>query len=187
MLVVAKKVSLSPCIALFCHQGPILTKSVHYNSIGFGESQLLNESTSKELDDIDAYDYGVALPPGFRVHSMSIIKDPADKLLSSRSKLSNRALLLLAQISNEELPACSIKYALYQLQVTFSNGKRELVLLRSVANGIIPLRIGSPDIPEAEAVTGIFLAGGSFLFNLDTDGNSSGKEKIRVYFEIRLV
>ena len=134
-------------------------------SLGFRKSQLLEESpTAREkVGDAAAYDYGLALPPGFRIHSMSILNDPADAP-------SNRALLQLAYVSSQEGISSCMKYALYQLQaMQSSDGKFELVLARNAASGRIPLQLGrSPDLSATEAVTGVFLAGGSFLFDLNT-------------------
>lgn len=137
-------------------------------SIGFG-SQLLTESTAKEEGKNDnASEYGVSLPPGFRVHSMSMIRDPINALPGGRSSSSNRALLLLAYVSCDEGVSCSVNYALYQLQATSPQRKYELVSARKTAHGSIPLQLGtSPDFSAAESVNGIFLAGGSFLFDLD--------------------
>ena len=143
-------------------------------NIGFG-SQLLTESTAKEGDGSDgASDCGVSLPPGFRVHSMSLIRDPIDALPSGRSTLSNRALLLLANVSCDEGASCCVNYALYQLQAI----SPQLVLTRKTAHGSIPMQLGtSPDFSAAESVNGVFLAGGSFLFDLDEEVGEPGKEK----------
>jgi hypothetical protein len=95
----------------------------HHLSIGFGESQLLKGSINKESDgSVEACEYGVALPPRFRVQSMSLIKDPADKIPSSRSESSNRALLLLANVSHDEPASCCINYAL-SIAGNFATGK----------------------------------------------------------------
>jgi len=131
-------------------------------SLGFGSSQLLAESSNSTNSD-----YGLALPSGFRIQSMSIMKDPS---VDATSNMSHRALLLLSYVSSHE-DACgsSIKYAVYQLQTKqSSNGKIELVLARNTAFGRIPLQLGSsPDLFRVETVTSIFLAGGSFAFDLD--------------------
>jgi len=154
--------------------------------IGFGESQLLKGSINKELDgNVEACEYGVALPPGFRVQSMSLIRDPADKIPNSRSESSNSALLLLAHVSHDEPASCCINYALYQLQVLLPHGKQERVLNKCISHGTIPMELGSPGVPASEVVTGIFLAGGSFLFNLDTDVDDAGKTRVlNYYFDI---
>ena len=115
----------------------------------------------------------MALPHGFRIQSMSIVKDPADDALpSNHSNPSNRALLLLSYVSCHEGTGSCLKYAVYQLQAAIQplNGKYELVLARNVSCGIIPLQLGkSPDLSATEAVTGTFLAGGSFLFDLNRE------------------
>ena len=69
-------------------------------------------------------------------------------------------------------------YAVYQLQTIKSpNGKYELVLARNSAHGRIPLQLGrSPDFSATESVTGIFLAGGSFLFDMDIEAKGPGKK-----------
>ena len=144
---------------------------------------MLKESSSHFTGEEDGNDavseLGVSLPPGFRVHSMSIIRDPADGLPSSQSTLSNRALLLLAFVSCHEGTGSYMKYAVYQLQTIQSpNGKSELVLARNAACGRIPLQLGtSPDFSATESVTGIFIAGGSFLFDLDTETEGPGKKR----------
>jgi len=147
-------------------------------SIGFG-SQLLTESTAKEEGKNDnASEYGVSLPPGFRVHSMSMIRDPINALPGGRSSSSNRALLLLAYVSCDEGVSCCVNYALYQLQATSPQRKYELVLARKTAHGSIPLQLGtSPDFSAAESVNGVFLAGGSFVFDLDEEVGEPGKKK----------
>ena len=137
---------------------------------------MLKESSAffTEKDDNDAASHdGVALPSGFRVHSMSIIADP--------STLSNRSLLLLAYISYGEGGISSMNYVVYQLQAIQSpNRKYELVLARNSACGRIPLQLGrSPDISATESVTGVFLAGGSFLFDLDKEAEHQGKKKYK--------
>jgi hypothetical protein len=144
--------------------------------IGLG-SQLLTESTRNEEYGNDiAYACGVALPLGFRVHSMSIIRDPISSPSAARSSLPNRALLLLAYVSSDE-GGCCMNYALYQLQTLSHRRKPELVLARKAAHGSIPLQIGtSPDFSAAESVNGIFLAGGSFLFDLEKEVGDQGKK-----------
>ena len=143
-------------------------------NIGFG-SQLLTESTAKEGDGSDgASDCGVSLPLGFRVHSMSMIRDPIDALPSGRSTLSNRALLLLAYVSCDEGVSCCVNYALYQLHAI----SPQRVLTRKTAHGSIPMQLGtSPDFSAAESVNGVFLAGGSFVFDLDEEVGEPGKKK----------
>ena len=148
------------------------------NSIGFGGSQLLTESaTNDEYGNDIASPCGVALPLGFRVHSMSIIRDPISSPPGARSTSSNRALLLLAYVSSDEGAGCSMNYALYQLQTIPHQKKTELVLARKAAHGSIPLQIGtSPDFSAAESVNGIFLAGGSFLFDLEKELGDQGEK-----------
>jgi len=140
-------------------------------SLGFGSSQLLAESSSLANSD-----YGLALPSGFRIQSMSIMKDPS---VDATSNSPHRALLLLSYVSSHE-GACgsSIKYTMYQLQTKqSSNGKIELVLARDTAYGRIPLQLdSSPDLFAVETVTSIFLAGGSFVFDLDDTGDNKGEE-----------
>lgn len=119
----------------------------------------------------------MALPSDFRVHSMSLIKDPADKIPSSRAETSNRALLLLANVDHSEPASYSIKYVLCQLQIVFPIGNQERVLTRMVARGSIPMELGNADVAEDEVVN-IFVAGGSFLFNLDMAVEDSGKTKV---------
>ena len=152
-------------------------------NIGFG-SQLLTKSTAKEGDRSDgASDCGVSLPPRFRVHSMSLIRDPIDALPSGRPTLSNRAILLLAHVSCDEGASCCVNYALYQLQAI----SPQLVLTKKAAHGSIPMQLGtSPDFSAAESVNGVFLAGGSFLFDLDKEVGEPGKNKCVKPFEVNL-
>jgi len=136
-------------------------------SVGFGSSQLLAESSSLANSD-----YGLALPSGFRIQSMSIMKNP--DVDATSNSLSHRALLLLSYVSSHEgASGSSIKYVVYQLQTKqSSNGKIELVLARNKAYGRIPLQLGSsPDLFAVETVTSIFLAGGSFVFDLHDTGD----------------
>ena len=74
-----------------------------------------------------------------------------------------------------------MNYVVYQLQaIQSSNRKYELVLARNSACGRIPLQLGrSPDISATESVTGVFLAGGSFLFDLDKEAEHQGKKKYK--------
>ncbi len=115
---------------------------------------------------------------------MSLIKDPADILPSSGNESSNRALLLLAHVSHDEPSSCSVKFTLFQLQIMLPNGKQERILTKIISHGSIPMELGSPDVQEAEVVNGIFLAGGSFLFNLDMSVNDSGKMTVSNSFDI---
>ena len=97
----------------------------------------------------------------------------------SSSTLSDRALLLLASIAHDEETGTYVKYIVYQLQTT-PNKKGELVLANKSGFGKIPLGDSSTD-----SVTGIFLSGGSFLFNfLDTGAVDLGK---KVFFDILLL
>ena len=134
---------------------------------------MLKESSEGSQEENSNASYGVALPHGFRIQSMSIVKDPADEALpSNHSNPSNRALQLLSYVSCHEGTGSCLKYAVYQLQAAIQplNGKYELVLARNVSCGIIPLQLGkSPDLSATEAVTGTFLAGGSFLFDLNRE------------------
>jgi hypothetical protein len=118
---------------------------------------------------------------------MSLIKDPADELPSSGNESSNRALLLLAHVSEDEPASCSVEFALYQLQLMLPRGKQERILTRIISHGKIPMELGCPDVREPAVVygiNGIFLAGGSFLFNLDMNVNDSGKRTVPNFFVI---
>ena len=91
---------------------------------------------------------------------MSIMKDPAG---------SDRALLLLSSISSDE-QSCGIDYALYQLQTKKQSRTitSDRIVAKLSAHGIIPRTVGTaPDIFPTDSITGVFLAGGSFLFDLD--------------------
>ena len=138
-------------------------------SLGFGDDQLLKDlsgqPTMGEADE-EAFSHGVALPHGFRVHSMSIIKDS-----------SNRALLLLSFVSHDD--GTLLEYAVIQLHAIQSPGRKdELVLARIALHGNIPLQLGqSPDFYSPESVNGVFLAGGSFLFDLNTEMKDQGKAR----------
>jgi hypothetical protein len=68
-----------------------------------------------------------------------------------------------------------MRYAVYQLQTVLS-GTSELVLARRAGFGNIPLQLGTaPDVSSTDSVTGIFLAGGSFLFDIDADAGEPGE------------
>lgn len=98
---------------------------------------------------------------------MSIIKDP--------DASSNRALLLLSFISHDD--GTCLEYVVLQLHaIQPLVGKDEVVLTRISASGNIPLQLGqSPDFYAPESVNGVFLAGGSFLFDLNTETEDQGK------------
>jgi hypothetical protein len=109
--------------------------------------------------DIRASGAGIPLH-GSRSHSISIIADPYTK---------NRALLLVTfdvpVIGGDNI----IKYAVYQLQTHRSpQRKSEMVLSRLSASGRTTL--------ASQSATGIFLAGGSFSFELDTEQEYNGKK-----------
>ena len=92
---------------------------------------------------------------------MSILKDPAG---------SDRAILLLSGISTH-VESCGIDYALYQLQTRKqSRMASERIVSKLSAHGNIPLTFETaPDIYSIDSITGVFLAGGSFLFDLHAD------------------
>lgn len=139
-------------------------------SIGFGDDQLLKEPTTVEDNGgSKVTPDGVALPLGFRAHKMSIVVDPDGS--------STRALLLIAQVAAHNGASSCVKYVLYQLQAVQSlSGKHEQVLVRDSASGTIPMQIGkSPDFSATDTITGIFLAGGSFLFDLERETETLGK------------
>jgi hypothetical protein len=97
---------------------------------------------------------------------MSIIADPYNRI--------HRALLLVA--SSREGSISSVNYLVYKLQTNSSPTKKERVLARLAANGSIPFQLGrSPDLVATDSVTGIFLAGGSFSFQLDDNDASTGE------------
>lgn len=90
---------------------------------------------------------------------MSIIADPSGN--------AHRALLMIALDASVPGGSSVIQYAVYQLQTRKSLQKKlksELVVSRLVSSGITNL--------AAENTTGIFLAGGSFLFDLDGQEHS---------------
>lgn len=148
-------------------------------SVGFGSQLLFSPSTADYDANGGVSDYGVDLPPGFRVQSMSIIRDPIDAVPGNRSSTSNRALLLLANLSWGEGAGCRVDYSLYQLQIMSPRRNNERVLASNAARGSIPLQIGSsPDFSAIESVTGIFLAGGSFIFDLNKGVRDPGKEEL---------
>jgi hypothetical protein len=130
-------------------------------SLGFGESQLLVEQNEyfarHDNDSKSLSSHGLALPDGFRVDALSLLKDPAG---------SDRALLLLSSTSDSE-KSCGINYALYQLQTkTQSQNRSKIVLAKLSADSNIPIAQISPDLSTTDSITGIFLAGGSFSYDL---------------------
>jgi len=92
---------------------------------------------------------------------MSILKE---------STGSDRALLLLSGISSHA-ESCGIDYALYQLQTKkLSHMASERIVAKLSAHGNIPHTVGTaPDFCSIDSITGVFLAGGSLLFELDAD------------------
>ena len=100
---------------------------------------------------------------------MSMLKDPAG---------CDRAILLLSGISTD-VESCGIDYALYQLQTkSQSSMASERIVSKLSAHGNIPLTLfeTAPDIYSIDSITGVFLAGGSFLFDLDADRLESEQE-----------
>lgn len=101
---------------------------------------------------------------------MTLVRDPASKATTS-----DRALLLLAFVAYDEDTGTCMRYAVYQLQTVLS-GTSELVLARRTGFRNIPLQLGTaPDVSSTDSVTGIFLAGGSFLFDIDADAGEPGE------------
>lgn len=140
-------------------------------SLGFGENQLLIDHTeyiSKRDEGAKSLSsHGLPLPDGLRVDSMSILRDPG----------SDRALLLLSSISSD-VESCGIDYALYQLQTRKqTHMTSERILAKLSAHGNIPLTVGT--VP-GNSITGVFLAGGSFLFDLGADQLESEDENFGV-------
>ena len=123
--------------------------------LGFGKSQLLMDqkkhtfTTDHDVNLIS--NHGLKLPIGATVDSMSILKDPNG---------SNRALLLLTKTSAVGKTS-SNNYSMYQLQTKEQLCTTpEMILAKLSAFGNIPLTLST------DSITGIFLAGGSFLFDL---------------------
>ena len=117
-----------------------------------------NEYFARHDDDSKSLSsHGLALPDGFRVDALSLLKDPAG---------SDRALLLLSSTSDSE-KSCGISYALYQLQTkTQSQNRPKIVLAKLSADSNIPITEISPDLSTTDSITGMFLAGGSFAYDL---------------------
>ena len=118
-----------------------------------------NEYFARHDDDSKSLSsHGLALPDGFRVDALSLLKDPAG---------SDRALLLLSSTSDSEKSCGIINYALYQLQTkTQSQNRSKIVLAKLSTNSNIPITEISPDLSTTDSITGIFLAGGSFAYDL---------------------
>lgn len=117
-----------------------------------------------EQQDVRVSGAGIPLH-GSRSQSISIIADPYTK---------NRALLLVTfdvpVIGGDNI----IKYAVYQLQThQRPQRKSETVLSRLFASGSTTL--------TSQSATGIFLAGGSFSFQLNTEQEYKGK-RLRLLF-----
>lgn len=117
-----------------------------------------NEYFARHDDDSKSLSsHGLALPDGFRVDALSLLKDPAG---------SDRALLLLSSTSDSE-KSCGISYALYQLQTkTQSQNRPKIVLAKLSADSNVPITEISPDLSTTDSITGMFLAGGSFAYDL---------------------
>ncbi len=144
-------------------------------SLGFGESQLLIDHTeyisNQDEGAKSLSSHGLPLPDGLRVDSMSILRDPG----------SDRSLLLLSS-SSGNVERCGIDYALYQLQTKKqSHMTSERILAKLSAHGNLPLTDGTAaDIYSIDSITGVFLAGGSFLFDLGADQLESEGENVGV-------
>ena len=140
--------------------------------LGFGENQLLEDFSGtlpeRNNESNIVSRAGIPLPSGFRIHSMSMMRDPSESTPTTcQLTSSNRAILLLTYVSCQEGGNSYVKYAAYQLQTNMQPAKNtDKVLVRLALHGIIPLKLGSsPDLYAVESVAGIFLAGGSFLFD----------------------
>ena len=120
--------------------------------LGFGDDQLLVESLNVQETSSSTSQTctGIALP-GTRPLSISILEDPSDR---------HRALLLVTL----EIPSSDggnvIKYAIYQLQAGISQRRKsETILTKLYISGNTNL--------STHTTAGMFLAGGSFLFQLN--------------------
>lgn len=137
------------------------------SSLGFGDDQLVVEASIPLKDQPEANNRSTSglVLPGSRLHSASIIADPSG---------GSRALLLVTLYNHG---ADSVmKCVIYQLQInTFSQRKSEFVLARMSASGITTL--------ESQDTSGVFLAGGSFSFDLCSDQQHKGENvMIRILF-----
>lgn len=117
--------------------------------LGFGDDQLLVDVEETSSSTSQSFT-GIALP-GTRPLSISILEDPSDRY---------RALLLVTL----EIPSsdgCNvIKYAIYQLQAGISQRRKsETILTKLYISGNTNL--------STHTTAGMFLAGGSFLFQLN--------------------
>jgi len=120
---------------------------------------LFNCSTPLNDHNKESNNYGIPLP-GLRSHSLSIITDPAGN--------KQRALILVTF----EIPVSggdtAIKYVIYQLQSYKTPQKKsEMILSRLFSSGMTNLTI--------ETTLGVFLAGGSFSFQLNSEQLYCGK------------
>ena len=95
---------------------------------------------------------GIEVPAGFDAPALAIIEEP------------NQEKAVLA-VTSTASGSDSMVYAIYQLQVTRSQVKKEeVVLVRLSCHGEVPLGRGS--LIDTESVASLFLAGASFGFEL---------------------
>ncbi|KAL7473397.1 hypothetical protein ACHAXS_013849 [Conticribra weissflogii] len=144
--------------------------------LGFGQDQLLQDASDflKE-NNFGVYDLGsrpgIPLPFGFRVDSISIVRDPSETSRGSEEHgESNRAILLCSHTTCKHGGNCVVLYSVFQLQTkqSPSGNKSVRVLGRLALKGSIPLVLKRSQYTiSMDSVNGVFIAGGSFLFHLE--------------------
>ena len=105
----------------------------------------------------DSQNWGVLLPPEILPHSISILPSP------SYDDRSDRALLLISSIGSQA------DYAVILLQFVDEVRGDEFKDTNNLSNGHVLARLYTEGtIPCNESsITGVFLAGGSFAFELE--------------------
>eukprot|EP00978_Attheya_sp_CCMP212_P006102 scaffold13748_cov62-Attheya_sp.AAC.1 len=149
--------------------------------LGMQQDQLLEEKDEANAHAQDAASacIGIPLPQGMVPQSISVLAEPQQSDEHSRRESSSgydrRALLLIACISDNKEADSSVKYLVYQLhaQGGNKNGKGQINEKRIHVLGKL-CSSGEIQIPDTEyanvalsqKVSGVFLASGSFNFNL---------------------
>lgn len=142
--------------------------------LGLGDDQLIMDAMSfkglLEPEYTNSLFSGLALSSSWP-HSMSIISDPAGNA---------RALLLVTYDIPVSGKGNVVEYAIYQLQIqTHPLRKYDVILSRLFTSGTTNL--------VSHTTSGIFLAGGSFSFQLNKEQSENGMIRfcyITIYYRI---
>ncbi len=125
---------------------------------------------------------GIPLPSGFRVDSISIVRDPSETSRGSEERReSNRAILLCSHTTCKGGGNCLVLYSVFQLQTkqSSSGNKSVKVLGRLALKGSIPLVLKRSKYSiSMDSVNGIFIAGGSFSFHLEYETEPECKSNL---------